>query len=196
MQFSYLEGVDPLDTIMGTLIHNISHRIQESRAPVEETVPEVELSDDWKTFSATLAEYQKRYISSIKELRDTETELKRKKAELNALLGAEQQVQNRELKTSLSQLITAHQERENIQEFEQTVKVLKGQTQAMKHVLENTNPEQILKYQCFVCMDKSIDTFLDPCGHVLCSGCWRRNRNGVCPACRNVAEPKKIYLLS
>jgi len=196
MQFSYLDhNTDSLDTIMGTLIQNFTNRLQPTSAPVEEDTPEVELSEDWNVFGEELANYQRKFALCLKELRDVEVELKRKNAELSALIEMEKKVLSRDLKASLQSIISDYQSNEKISEFEDTVKLLKGRCKSMKIVLENTNPEQMIKYQCFVCMDKGVDTFLDPCGHVLCSACWRRNRTNSCPACRNTAQPKKIYLL-
>ena len=90
MQFSYLEqGVDPIDNLMGSLFHNIAHRMRDTPAPVVEMVPEVELTEDWKSFGETLSNYKLKYGTCLKELRDTEAELKRKRAELNALVETE-----------------------------------------------------------------------------------------------------------
>jgi hypothetical protein len=200
MQFSYIEsGTDPIDTLMGTFLSNWARRLEPQNtasAPVEDHVPEVDLGEDWKKFGETLSQFQNKYAGCLKELRDMEIELKRKKTELNTLLTSEKSVESRSLKESLKSIIQDYEEEENIPEFEETVKSLRSQCKTMKSVLENTNAEQLLKYQCFVCMDKGVDTFLDPCGHVLCSGCWRRTRNNMCPACRNIAHPKKIFLLS
>lgn len=202
MQFSYLEpGGDPIDNLMGSLIHNIAHRMRDNHqapAPVVEMVPEVELTEDWKNFGETLSKYKLKYGNSLKELRDTEAELKRKRAELNALVETEKVVESTGLKESLLTMIEEYKEQEHIEDFEETVKYLKGQCRAIKEVLENTNSEQMIKFQCFVCMERSVDTFMDPCGHLLCSTCWRRSSttNPACPGCRAQARPKKMFFLS
>ena len=203
MQFSYIEagGADPLDTLMGSILHNIANRMTDNRpasTPVEELVPEVELSEDWKKFSETLTNFQHKYSQSLKELRDTEEELKRKKTELSTLVDTEKAVESPDLKERLQSMIEEYKESEDIEDFEDTVKSLKGQCKAMKDVLENTNSEQMLKFQCFVCMDRPVDTFMDPCGHLMCSTCWRRSSttNPVCPGCRAQTRPKRMYFLS
>ena len=200
MQFSYLEqGVDPIDNLMGSLFHNIAHRMREPvPAPVAEMVPEVELTEDWKSFGETLSNYKLKYGTCLKELRDTEAELKRKRTELNALVETEKVVETTGLKESLLNMIEEYKEQEHIEDLEETVKYLKGQCRAIKEVLENTNSEQMIKFQCFVCMERSVDTFMDPCGHLLCSTCWRRSSttNTACPGCRAQARPKKMFFLS
>jgi hypothetical protein len=198
MQFSYLEsGADPLDNLMGTLIQNIAHRMR-GPATVDDVVPEVELPEDWKTFAETLSNYKLKYGVSLKELRDAEAELKRKKVELAALVEAEKLVESTGLKESLQIMIEEYKEDEKVTEYEESVKYLKGQCKAIKEVLENTNAEQMIKFQCFVCMERPVDTFMDPCGHLMCSTCWRRSSttNPMCPGCRAQTRPKKMFFLS
>jgi len=164
--------------------------------PPDDTGPETELSEDWKTFKDSLTVYQRKYNETMKEVRETELELTRKRSELNALKGAEKLLHDSPLKTKLTDMIEEFERVEEIDNFENLLESLRGTCKSMKKILENTNPEQLSKFQCFVCMDRSVDTFLDPCGHVLCSGCWRRNTSRVCPGCRASVQPKKIYLLS
>lgn len=48
------------------------------------------------------------------------------------------------------------------------------------------------KYSCFVCLETTCDTFLDPCGHAVCYVCSKRIAN-KCPFCRTVVCAKKIH---
>lgn len=199
MQFSYIEhGADPLDNLMGSLMQNIANRMRTPAHTVEDVVPEVELSDDWKNFAGTLSNYKMKYGVALKELRDTEAELKRKKAELGALIETEKFVESTGLKESLQCMIEDYKEEHKITEYEETVKYLKGQCKAIRDVLENTNANQMIMFQCFVCMERPVDTFLDPCGHLMCSTCWRRSSttNPVCPGCRAQTRAKKMFFLS
>lgn len=193
MQFSYLDGAENLDSIMGTILNSLTHRINDCN---DDTIPETELSEDWKTFKDSLTIYQRKYNQTVKEVRETEFELSRKRSELNALKGAEKVLHDSPLKTKLTDMIEEFERVEEIENFENLLESLRGTCKSMKKVLENTHPEHLSKFQCFVCMDRSVDIFLDPCGHVMCSECWRRNTSRVCPGCRSSVHPKKIYLLS
>jgi hypothetical protein len=194
MQFSYLDGQENLDSIMGTILNSLTHRLADPTP--DDTAPEIELPDDWKTFNETLTSYQRKYNLTVKEARETEMELVRKRSELKALKDAEKVLQDSPLKTKLTDMIAEFERVEEVDNFEHLLESLRGTCKSMKKVLENTNPEHLSKFQCFVCMDRSVDTFLDPCGHVLCTTCWRRNTSRVCPGCRASVHPKKIYLLS
>jgi len=201
MQFSYLESGE-VDSLMGSLLQNIVQRVGESSRPastnLEESIPDVELSEDWKKFGETISGYQRKYALCLKDLRDASLELKRKRDEMNVLLQTEKLLESADLKESLQSIIEDYKDKESIDDFEETVQSLKGQCKAMRDVLENTNTEQMLKFQCFVCMDRPVDMFMDPCGHLLCSTCWRRSSttNTMCPGCRTHARPKKMYFLS
>jgi hypothetical protein len=76
---------------------------------------------------------------------------------------------------------------------------VKGELHAMKAVLRK--PRVANRYLCFVCLENSVDTFLDPCGHVLCASCTLKSsmvtHPFLCPGCRTiVSEPKKMFMLS
>ena len=49
------------------------------------------------------------------------------------------------------------------------------------------------KYMCFTCLERSVEVFLDPCGHVSCTQCQPRFGT-TCPFCRVVVTPKRMFL--
>ena len=50
-------------------------------------------------------------------------------------------------------------------------------------------------YMCFLCLERPIDIFMDPCGHVMCKPCSERSNLLVCPYCRtSVRSFKKMFL--
>lgn len=51
---------------------------------------------------------------------------------------------------------------------------------------------EIERFLCFVCLEATCDTFLDPCGHSVCSGCANRLMMR-CPFCRSSVIPKTIH---
>jgi hypothetical protein len=49
------------------------------------------------------------------------------------------------------------------------------------------------KYMCFTCLERSVEVFLDPCGHVSCTQCQPRFGT-LCPFCRVAVTPKRMFL--
>lgn len=200
MQFAYLDEAagGAVDLMVGTLLHSLQqHRNTRDRASEDDdTVPDVELPDDWKKFKKSLQAFQKEYMHMTRCVRETEQELVSKKKKLDTLKKFADTFDEGPYKEEANQLVSKFEEEENISGEEGELASLKGTARAMRTALENTNPEQAMKFQCFVCMDKEIDSFLDPCGHVICTGCWRRNNSAACPGCRAAVTAKKIFTLS
>ena len=198
MQFAYLDEAagGAVDLMVGTLLHSLQqHRNTRDRAP-EEDVPEVELPNDWKEFKQSLQAFQKDYMQTTRTIRETEQNIVSKKKKLDTLRKFADTFDEEPYKEEANQLVSKFENEEKIDELEEDLASLKGTARAMRNVLENTNPEQAMKFQCFVCMDKEIDSFLDPCGHVICTACWRRNNAVTCPGCRARVTAKKIFTLS
>ena len=50
-------------------------------------------------------------------------------------------------------------------------------------------------YMCFVCLERPVTEFIDPCGHVICEQCSKRSALHVCPFCRgSVRQYRKMFL--
>jgi hypothetical protein len=199
MQFAYLDDAagSAVDLMVGTLLHSLQHHRNTREQPTEDdTVPEVELPDDWKKFKESLRAFQKEYMETARCIRDTEQELVSKKKKLETLRKFADTFDEGSYKEEANQLVSKFEQEENIPGDEEELASLKGTARAMRLALENTNVEQAMRFQCFVCMDKEIDSFLDPCGHVICTSCWRRNNSSACPGCRTRVTAKKIFTLS
>ena len=199
MQFAYLDDAagSAVDLRVGTLLHSLQHtRNTRDQATEDDTDPEVELPDDWKKFQESLQAFQKEYMQTTRCVRETEQSLVGQKKKLETLKKLADTFDDGPYKEEANQLVSKFEQEENIPGEEEELASLKGTAHAMRLALVNTNPEQALKFQCFVCMDKEIDTFLDPCGHVICTGCWRRHNSASCPGCRTQVTAKKIFTLS
>lgn len=199
MQFAYLDDAagSAVDLMVGTLLHSLQHHRNTRDQPTEDdTVPDVELPNDWKEFKKSLNAFQKEYMETARCIRETEQELVSKKKKLDTLKKFADTFDEGLYKEEANQLVSKFEQEENIPGEEEELASLKGTARAMRLALENTNVEQAMKFQCFVCMDKEIDSFLDPCGHVICTACWRRNNSTTCPGCRTRVTAKKIFTLS
>jgi hypothetical protein len=199
MQFAYLDDAagSAVDLMVGTLLHSLQHhRNTRDQTTEDDTVPEVELPGDWRDFKKSLQAFQKEYMETIRCVRETEQELVSKKKKLDTLKKLADTFDEGPYKEEANQLVSKFEQEENIPGEEEELASLRGTARAMRLALENTNVEQAMKFQCFVCMDKEIDSFLDPCGHVICTSCWRRNNSSSCPGCRTRVTAKKIFTLS
>lgn len=50
-------------------------------------------------------------------------------------------------------------------------------------------------YMCFVCLERPVTEFIDPCGHVICEECSKRSALHVCPFCRaSIRQFRKMFL--
>jgi HD superfamily phosphohydrolase len=197
MQFAYLDDTaGAVDLMVGTLLHSLQQHRNTREQLNEDDIPEVELPEDWKKFQESLQAFQKEYMQTARCVRETEQSLVGKKKKLETLKKLTDTFDDGPYKEEATQLVSKFEQEEDIGGEKEELASLKGTAHAMRLALVNTNPEQALKFQCFVCMDKEIDSFLDPCGHVICTGCWRRNNSAACPGCRTQVTAKKIFTLS
>jgi hypothetical protein len=50
-------------------------------------------------------------------------------------------------------------------------------------------------YMCFVCLERPVTEFIDPCGHVICEHCSKQSALHVCPFCRgSIRQYRKMFL--
>lgn len=69
------------------------------------------------------------------------------------------------------------------------IRVLLGKKNILKNILNIKNSTM-----CSLCIERTVDTFNDPCGHTFCSTCVMR-QNRVCPMCRaTVIGARRLYI--
>ncbi|BAT22099.1 hypothetical protein AR679_gp073 [Yellowstone lake phycodnavirus 1] len=162
------------------------------------TPDEVELPDDWKEFETVLGAKKKEYISMKHEVAALYAELSLKTRQLETLQKLQANLEGSDdLKAKMSDMIYNFQTEQDIPAIKQNIAALSGKVQAVEKVLLNTNAIEYAKFQCFVCMERYVDVFLDPCGHMMCGSCWLNTNSKSCPGCRTVVKsPKKIFTLN
>ena len=107
-------------------------------------------------------------------------------------------VASQKLKDNIDIMIEQYESSEGIPGLIQQCGIIKGVVAAQKKVLIDTNADKYGKFTCFVCMDRLVDLFFDPCGHVICEPCWALTRNKrECPGCRTrLNGTQKIYTMN
>jgi hypothetical protein len=157
------------------------------------SIPEVELPDEWKEFEQTLAKFKKEYT-------DTRNKLRFKNAEFNKLLNDTTVMNNvstiitsAHLQEKMKEWISEYKTEHNFEESKNETYKLFGIVNAMERVLINTNAKRYSQFTCSICMERTVDTFLDPCGHLVCERCMVRSATLNCPICRRAVQLKKMY---
>lgn len=155
-----------------------------------------ELDDSWKEFESELGKYKKELAGVRRDLNKKYAELSeyQKSAEIAKLLL--DNLPSDDLKARISSVVDKYETDTGSVALAQQCGELKGKFDAMARVLENTNAERYEKFTCFVCQDRLIDLFIDPCGHVICEHCWANTRDKTaCPGCRQRCGTRKIYTM-
>ncbi len=168
------------------------------RPPIPgDTIPTVpyELDQRWRDFTETLGTFKLEFAQNQVELVRSLALLNEKQEEANVLKMMLENVNSPKLKETLENLIDNFESDEGISALTQQCGEIKGKVEAQRKVLAETNADRYAKFTCFICMDKLVDVFFDPCGHVACEGCWSRTQNKRdCPGCRTrLSAARKIF---
>jgi len=185
MNFAYL---DPRE---------ILERVLQPPSPPLEPIP-CELDERWKNFEKELAKYKLELAGAQRDLVQAQAELSIKQEDILHMRSVIDGMANPRLKESLEKVVDKHEVEEGIEALTLQCRELMGVTNEMQKVLKDTNAERYASFTCFVCMERLVDTFLDPCGHVMCASCWVRTVNKrECPGCRGaLRDTKRIFTLS
>jgi hypothetical protein len=200
MQFS--AHISPFESVLGTLLSEINAvRQQQDNIIADDTTHVYELPDPWRDFKQTLCKFQRDYNSERMELKKMILDYEEKKKIHESLVNMLDVVSSQpDLKESLTKTVREFEEKNSFEDFREAIAYQKAVCRAKGDALENTNAEEQSRFQCFVCMERYIEKFLDPCGHVICDQCWLRasaNAGDKCPGCRTpVRRARKIFTMN
>lgn len=185
MNFAYLDAAGMLESI-----------IRPSPAPIV-PVP-CELDNSWKEFEKRLGEFKTEFTKVRAEMTRSSALLNEKKEEISVLNMMLENVNSTSLKERIEEMIKEYEDEAGVEDLTVKCGELAGKIAAMKKVLMDTNVERYGKFTCFVCMDRLVDLFIEPCGHVICDVCWLRTLNkDQCPGCRaRMHGVKKIFTMN
>jgi hypothetical protein len=185
MNFAYLDHASIIETL-----------VRPPREPIP--VEPCELDANWKKFEKELGEFKMKYTKVRAQLTIASAKLREKREEIDVMKMMMESVASEGLKDRISGMLADYEEEEKVGELTHKCSVLSGEVEAMKRVLLDTNVERYGKFTCFICMDKLVDLFIEPCGHVICDACWMRTaRKDICPGCRAPTQGvKKIFTMN
>jgi len=193
--FAYLDPNRTLLELSLEALGNFSPVFQDVSTNVISTP--YELDNSWKQFEKDLGNFKLKLKKETVDLNSKMTELDSLNKNITISKLIIDTITSDDLKAKLVSIIDNHESEQGIVALTQQCGELKGKIDAMKKVLMDTNSERYAKFTCFVCMDRLVDLFIDPCGHVVCDRCWAPTRDKRhCPACRsNITGVKKIFTI-
>jgi len=157
-------------------------------------VPDVILDDHWTEFEETLGRYKATYAAALGDFRKKEAHLLGLSTDITVMQNASSVVSDPDLQAELVDRVKTFAETSRVTELRDELAQLNGTLKAMEAVLMNTNARKYSQFTCSICMERLVDTFLDPCGHLACEQCLGRTRSPSCPMCRtNVTGFKKMF---
>jgi rubrerythrin len=156
--------------------------------------PDVTLSEDWIQFEETLGRYKQQYKEKLTEFGLKESEIVRMSGDISILQNASTVLSTQELREDVSHIVQDFKETCGFETLRDELSQLNGEIKAMEQILMNTNARKYSQFTCSICMERMVDTFLDPCGHLSCESCLGRTRSMSCPMCRTTIQAfKKMY---
>jgi hypothetical protein len=185
MNFAYIDPTWQMDALI--------------RQAPEPIVPmPCELDPKWIEFEDQLGKFKSEFARVRAEFTVNGALLAEKREEIAVLKMMVENINSGGLKEKLCSMIEDYAVTEDIAEMEKKCGELAGKVEAMKKVLLNTNAERYDKFTCFVCMERLVDLFIEPCGHVICERCWLRTTDkSSCPGCRARTQgAKKIFTMN
>jgi Zinc finger, C3HC4 type (RING finger) len=166
-------------------------------------VPEIpavpcELDQSWSDFEKELGNFKRKLARVKRDMNIKMSQIQEVHKSSTIAKMILDNVPSEDLKTRLASVIDSYESQEGLDGLTLQYGKLKGEYDAMKKVLENTDPERYAKFTCCICMDRLVDLFLDPCGHVVCEPCWASTRSKTtCPGCRSrIVGARKIFTMS
>ncbi len=152
--------------------------------PIVEPEPDVQLDEDWNNFEKTLDEYKSEYYMERQNFRKKETEYISLVNDVEILRATLKSVHDAKLCDDVHTCIEEYTKRVCLQEKKEELAFLSGKVKAMDDVLVNTNAKRHNQFTCPICMDRPVNIFLNPCGHLICDVCMIRLLDSKCPTCR------------
>jgi len=194
MAFSY---IDPSQAMLEATLEALSGFapvVRQPRPPEVPTIP-CELDESWKDFEKELGVFKRKFAKEKRDLciKLSELEELQKSAQISKLII--ESVPSEDLKARLVSVVDNYESESGIVALTQQCGELKGKVEEMETVLQNTEAERYAKFLCFICQDRLIDLFIDPCGHTVCATCWTSTRmKRTCPGCRtDIQGVKRIF---
>jgi len=156
-----------------------------------QSVPKHDLSE-------SLEKLKKEYFDILPEVLAGYMNIHSKKEKASLLLSIIDKFGNKDVKyvKMIRELVDQFDIDEQITVSSTELKEKTNRMLSMRNVFSLCKDADVMSaYMCFVCLERPVNIFVDPCGHVMCEQCSVRNAHQMCPYCRgSVRNYKKMFL--
>lgn len=146
----------------------------------------------------TLENLKKDYIELVPEVLTGHMNLHSKKEKASHILSIIDKLGNKDLKyvEMITKLVEQFDQDEKVSELAAELKEKTDKMLSIRNVFSLCKDVDVMSgYMCFVCLERPVTIFIDPCGHVICEQCSTRSALHVCPYCRgSIFRYKKMFL--
>lgn len=158
---------------------------------IEKPIPKHELFD-------SVDSLKKEYLDVVAEVLTGYMNMHAKKEKASLMLSVLDKLGNKDVKyvELLREVIEQFDRDECITEDAEKLKEKTAEMLSIRNVFSLCKDADVMSnYMCFVCLERPVTEFIDPCGHVICEHCSKRSALHVCPFCRgSVRQYRKMFL--
>ena len=146
----------------------------------------------------TMDNLKKDYLDLVPDVLIGHMNLHSKKEKASHILSIIDKFGNKDVKyvEMLTQLVEQFDKDEGISAMAEELKEKTTKMLSMRNVFSLCKDADVMSaYMCFLCLERPVNMFIDPCGHVICEQCSTRSALHVCPFCRgSVRQYRKMFL--
>jgi hypothetical protein len=157
----------------------------------DKPIPKHELFD-------SIDSLKKDYLDMVAEVLTGYMNMHAKKEKASHMLSVLDKLGNKDVKyvQLLREVVEQFDRDECITEDAEKLKEKTIEMLSIRNVFSLCKDADVMSsYMCFVCLERPVTEFIDPCGHVICEQCSRRSALHVCPFCRgSVRQYRKMFL--
>jgi hypothetical protein len=157
----------------------------------DKPIPKHELFD-------TIDSLKKDYLDVVAEVLTGYMNMHAKKEKASLMLSVLDKLGNKDVKyvELLREVVEQFDRDECITEDAEKLKEKTIEMLSLRNVFSLCKDADVMSsYMCFVCLERPVNVFIDPCGHVICEQCSERSALHVCPFCRgSVRQYRKMFL--
>jgi len=157
----------------------------------DKPIPKHELFD-------TIDSLKKDYLDVVSEVLIGYMNMHTKKEKASLMLSVLDKLGNKDVKyvELLREVVEQFDRDECITEDAEKLKEKTIEMLSLRNVFSLCKDADVMSsYMCFVCLERPVNVFIDPCGHVICEQCSERSALHVCPFCRgSVRQYRKMFL--